>query len=165
MVTNNSKVRSTEINVKLLTLYLLFPIFLTLGYISTYLPVVGGLASFPLKSVQCGHEPFITKTFAGSRSYTIPGDRLYGGPNIFTQSSNYYCDESELVKDGYAAMTWKEQCQSTNRNQPVECNSNSDSFSAVLPFFLGLIFLSTLVAYFISVLLIEKRWSNKTSKK
>src|SRR6478736_3429255 len=100
------------------TLILFFPIFLVLEFIAipTFL---GGIATFPIRAIECGHQPDISERFAGSAYYTKPGDPLYRGPDIFTQPKNYYCTEADAIKAGNTARLWEDYCQTSRATQPA----------------------------------------------
>jgi hypothetical protein len=143
------KVKNTK-KLHFIALILFFPIFFLLELVSLYMPIVGGFAAFPLKAVECGHQPYIANRFAGSYSYTKPGDALYHGPDIFTQSKDYYCTEAEVRKAGNKPYIWTERCQSSRRVQPVGCESGGNGFDAIVPFFTILIAISVVLSYLLS---------------
>jgi hypothetical protein len=146
-----------------LTLLLFLPIFFILELISLYTPIVRGFAAFPLKTIECGHQPYVANRLAGSNSYTKPGDDLYHGPDIFTKPRDYYCTEAEVQKGGSTPYLWADQCESSRQTQPAQCSYDSSSIDATVSFFTILVVISGLLSYVISLQIVKQK--KTTSKK
>lgn len=158
----NQKQKNTK-RPYLLALFIFLPIFFVLEFISLSLPIVGGIATFPIKTIECGHQPYVANRFAGSNSYTKPGDALYHGPDIFTKPRDYYCTEAEVQKGGSVPYLWDDKCQSTRHNQPVYCYPDGDGFGSTVTFFTILVVISGLLSYVISLQIVKRK--KATSKK
>lgn len=108
---------------------------------------------FPLKTLECGNQPYIASDFAASYSYRKPGDGLYRGPDIFTQPDEYYCSEADVKAAGYRPYVWgDERCRNTGNG--THCASGGNGFTAMVPYMIGLIIMSvpisTVILYFLS---------------
>lgn len=148
----------------LLTLLLFLPIFFILELISLSTPIVRGFAAFPLKTIECGHQPYIANRFAGSNSYTIPGDALYHGPDIFTNpSEDYYCTEAEVRKGGSTPYLWADKCESLRQTQPAYCSPDGEGVNSTTSFFTIVVVVSGLLSYTLSWLMTKQK--KTTSKK
>jgi hypothetical protein len=160
MVKQKQKIKRTNKHY-ILILIIFFPTFFILEYLSLFMPVVGGFAAFPIKTIQCGHQPYIVNRFAGLHSYTKPGDGLYRGPDVFTKSRDYYCTEAQAQKAGNKPSLWLDQCKSSQHSQTARCIPNGDGFDAIAPFFITLTIISGTISYIVSLQFIKQKMKSK----
>lgn len=137
--------------VHIFTLLLFLPIFFLLTLVSIFMPIVSGFAAFPFKTIQCGHQPYVADRLAGVNSYTIPGDSLYHGPNIFTKSDDLFCTEAAAQKVGLSPDTWSERCESSLKpRQSSRCTPGGDGFDSSFTLFAILIVTAGLLSYIVA---------------
>lgn len=138
--------------IHLIALASFLPIFLILWGILLFVPAARGFASFPIKTVQCGNQPYIADGFASSRIFTAPGDKLYHGPTIFTQYGDYYCNEADILRAGYAPHLWKDVCEmQPHQVRSTDCYPGGDGFNAIVTLFSLVGVISIAFAYGVSL--------------
>ncbi|AHB41988.1 hypothetical protein RAAC3_TM7C00001G0120 [Candidatus Saccharibacteria bacterium RAAC3_TM7_1] len=130
--------------------------FFVIYLISLFLPFASGYAAFPLKIIQCGHQPYITSNFMGDYTYTKPGDGLYAGPDIFTQGSDLYCNKQDVEERGYSLHSRPERCH-TNADQLTECASGGDGYWSIFTFVMIIIVISLAIAYLLTPNLLKAK--------
>lgn len=141
----------------LLTSSLLLPVFFILELIALVTPTVSGFAAYPLKTLQCGHPPYIANSFAAGYSYTKPGDGNYQGPDTLTQPGDFYCSEPEVQKAGYRPDIWGEEpCRSYPQGKTY-CAVGDDGFDIIIGYVGSLIIVSGLLSYVIALIILKKR--------
>lgn len=144
------KARKTK-KVLLLALALLLPTIFLVEFVLLFTPFVSGFAAYPLKTIQCGHPPYIANSFAAGFSYTKPGDGFYRGPDTLTTLKDYYCTEAEVQKAGYKPNIWGEQqCHFTQQGQEMRCLTGKDATDIIVRFIVILIIVSGLLSYAIA---------------
>ena len=145
-----------------LAVALFLPILVVLEFLLSYTPVISSYAQYPVRTVQCGHLPYLKLNFAGDSSYTTPGDANYRGPDIFTHWDDFYCNESEVQKAGARSNDWGEQsCKSVNGE--YKCKAAKDGYDIIFGFITILVLVSGVLSYLVSLQII-KHGSKETKK-
>lgn len=102
---------------------------------SLFTPFLNGYAWFPIAHLQCGAQPYIASNFSASRSYTVPGDGLYDGPNVFTTPNDYYCSRAEVEEAQYRPYEWGERCRTNSTTSQIHCASGGNGYTGLVPYF------------------------------
>lgn len=159
MLNQKQKENKSTKKIHLIALSLLIPVFIVLEFAALFVPIVSGFAAYPLKTIQCGHPPYVASSFAASYTYTKPGDGFYRGPGVFTKAEDYYCTESEVQKAGYKPRVWGSDACRTFNNGQTSCAEGKNALDSIFYFATLLLIASGILSYIISILVVKHKRS------